>query len=90
MMTLNIELPLEKISRFNERAKLIGLSPDDFAKRVVEIIVDTPDEEFESWLETLEILADKDFAFKLQESINQVERGEVEDWEKVKQELGIA
>lgn len=88
-MTLNIELPSEKMDRLNERAKLIGLSPDDFAKRVFEIIIDTPDDEFESWLETLEILADKDFTLKLQESINQVERGEVEDWDQVKQELGI-
>jgi len=88
-MTLNIELPSDKLHRFNERVKLIGLSPDDFAKRVVELIVDTPDDEFESWLETLEILADKNFAIKLQESMNQVERGEVEDWGEVKRELGI-
>ena len=88
-MILNIELPSDKLHRFNERAKLIGLSADDFAKKVVELIVDTPDDEFESWLETLEILADKDFAARLQESIEQVEAGKVRDWEEVKRELGI-
>lgn len=88
-MTLNIELPSDKLLRFNERAKLIGLSPDDLAQKVVELIADTPDDEFESWLETLEILADKNFALKLQESMAQVERGEVENWAGVKRELGM-
>lgn len=88
-MTLNIELPSDKLLIFNERAKLIGLSPNEFAKRVVELIVDTSDDEFEGWLETLEILSDKGFAIKLKESINQVEQGQVSDWEEVKRELGI-
>jgi len=88
-MTLSIELPSDKLIRFNERAKLIGLSPDEFAQKVVELIVDTSDEEFEGWLETLEILADKDFAIKLKQSIDQVERGQVTDWEEAKRELGI-
>lgn len=88
-MPLNIELPSDKLLRFNERAKLIGLSPDDLAQRVVELIADTPDDEFESWLETLEILADKNFALKLKESMAQVERGEVENWDGVKRELGM-
>lgn len=88
-MPLNIELPSDKLLRFNERAKLIGLSPDDLAQRVVELIADTPDDEFESWLETLEILADKNFALKLKESMAQVERGEVENWDRVKRELGM-
>ena len=87
-MTLNIELPSDKLLRFNERAKLIGLSPNEFAKRVVELIVDTSDDEFDGWLETLEILSDKDFAIRLKESINQVEQGQVSDWEEVKRELG--
>lgn len=88
-MPLNIELPSDKLLRFNERAKLIGLSPDDLAQRVVELIADTSDDEFESWLETLEILADKNFALKLKESMAQVERGEVENWDGVKRELGM-
>ena len=88
-MPINIELPSDKLLRFNERAKLIGLSPDDLAQRVVELIADTPDDEFESWLETLEILADKNFALKLNESMAQVERGEVENWDRVKRELGM-
>lgn len=88
-MPINIELPSDKLLRFNERAKLIGLSPDDLAQRVVELIADTPDDEFESWLETLEILADKNFALKLKESMAQVERGEVENWDGVKRELGM-
>ncbi len=88
-MPINIELPSDKLLRFNERAKLIGLSPDDLAQRVVELIADTPDDEFESWLETLEILADKNFALKLKESMAQVERGEVENWDRVKRELGM-
>jgi|GEM_PF-2697975 len=88
-MTLNIELPSDTLHRFNERAKLVGLSPDDFAKKVVELIVDTPDDEFESWLETLEILADKDFAIKLKESIKQAEDGYLTDWEEAKRELAM-
>jgi len=88
-MTLNIELPSDKIGRFNERAKLTGLSPDEFARKIVELIVDTTEDEFESWLETLEILADKDFANKLEQSINQAENGQLTEWEDAKRELGI-
>lgn len=88
-MTLNIELPAEKLRRFNERASRVGLSPNDFAQKVVDLIIDTSDEEFESWLETLEILADKNFTLKLQQSMNQVAHGEVEDWNEVKRELGL-
>ncbi len=88
-MTLNIELPSDKLDRFNERAKLVGLSPDEFAQKMVEIIVDTPKSEFEGWLETLEILADKNFAVRLKESIGQAEKGQATDWEEAKRELGI-
>ena len=88
-MTLNIELSSDKLLRFNERAKLIGLSPNEFAQRVVELIVDTSDDQFEGWLETLEILADKNFTIRLKESINQVEQGQISDWGEVKRELGI-
>lgn len=88
-MTLNIELPSDKVARFNERAKLTGLSPEEFARKIVELIVDTSDNEFESWLETLEILADKDFAIKLKQSIGQAEKGQVTDWKEAKRELGL-
>ncbi len=88
-MTLNIELPSDKVVRFNERAKLTGLSPEAFARKIVELIVDTSDDEFESWLETLEILADKDFAIKLEKSIAQSEEGQLTNWEEAKRELGL-
>jgi len=88
-MTLNIELPSDKVARFNERAKLTGLSPEEFARKIVELIVDTSDNEFESWLETLEILADEDFAIKLKQSIGQAEKGQVTDWKEAKRELGL-
>jgi hypothetical protein len=88
-MALNIELSSDKLLRFNERAKLVGLSPEEFAQKVVELIVDTSDEEFEGWLETLEIFLDRDFTIRLKESINQAVRGQVTDWEEAKRELGI-
>jgi hypothetical protein len=56
---------------------------------VVELIVDTSDDEFDGWLETLEILSDKNFTIKFKESINQIEQGQVSDWEEAKRELGI-
>lgn len=89
-MTLNIELSSEKVTRLNERAKLIGVSPDEFARRVIEFIADTPDDEFESWIETMEILLDKDFVIKLMKSIRQAEEGRLTDWQKTKVELGLA
>jgi len=88
-MTLNIELPSDKVVRFNERAKLTGLSPEAFARKIVELIVDTSEDEFESWLETLEILANKNFSGMLRQSIDQAERGQLRDWEEVKRELEL-
>lgn len=89
-MTLNIELSSEKVTRLNERAKLIGISSEEFARRMIEFIADTPDDEFESWLETLEILLDKNFAIRLMKSIKQAEEGQLNDWQKTKVELGLA
>ncbi|GAB4178030.1 MAG: type II toxin-antitoxin system Phd/YefM family antitoxin [Coleofasciculaceae cyanobacterium] len=46
-------------------------------------------EQFASLLETLEILADSEFAHRLQESIAQAERGETISWEAAKAKLGL-
>lgn len=89
-MTLNIELSSAKAIRLNERAKMIGVSPEEFAKRVIEFIADTSDDEFESWLETLEIILDKDFSTRLIKSIKQAEEGQLKDWQETKVELGLA
>lgn len=88
-MTLNLELPTDKIARFNARAKLTGLSPEEFARKIVELIVDTSEDEFESWLETVEILADRDFTARLKQSISEAERGQLTSWEEAKQELEL-
>ncbi len=88
-MTLNLEIPSEKIVRFNERVKMTGLSPAEFAQKIVELIVDTSEAEFESWLETLEILSEKDFVAKLKQSMHQAEQGQVTSWEEAKRELEL-
>jgi antitoxin YefM len=46
-------------------------------------------EQFESLLETLAILSDREFANQLQESIAQAERGETISWKEVKVKLGL-
>lgn len=46
-------------------------------------------EQFESLLETLEILSEQKFANQLQESIAQAERGEMIRWEEAKAKLGL-
>ncbi len=46
-------------------------------------------EQFESLLETLAILSDREFAHQLQESISQGERGETISWKEVKAKLGL-
>ncbi|GAX39311.1 putative prevent-host-death family protein [Tolypothrix sp. NIES-4075] len=46
-------------------------------------------EQYESLLETLSILSDRNFANQLQESITQAERGEIISWEEAKAKLGI-
>jgi len=46
-------------------------------------------EQFESLLETLSILSDREFAHQLQESIAQGERGETVSWEEAKGKLGL-
>ncbi|MCW5314987.1 type II toxin-antitoxin system prevent-host-death family antitoxin [Nostoc sp. KVJ3] len=46
-------------------------------------------EKYESLLETLEILSDKEFTQELQESIAQGERGETISWNDAKLKLGL-
>ncbi|MHC5933136.1 type II toxin-antitoxin system Phd/YefM family antitoxin [Nostoc sp.] len=46
-------------------------------------------EQFESLLETLAILSDREFADQLGESIDQGERGETIKWKEVKAQLGL-
>ncbi len=89
-MTLTLELPSEKVVRFNERAQLTGLSPEEFARKIVELIVDTSQDEFESWMETLEVLSDKDFSVKLKQSMLQADHGQLTSWEDAKRELEIS
>jgi hypothetical protein len=88
-MTLSIELPSEKILKFQQKAKAAGLPPDEFAKKIVEIIIDASEDELESWIETSEILSDKQFAHKLLQSIDQAKEGRLHDWKEVKKELDL-
>lgn len=46
-------------------------------------------EQYESLLETLSVLCDREFAHTLQESIAQAERGETISWEEAKAKLGL-
>ncbi|MDF5734414.1 MULTISPECIES: type II toxin-antitoxin system Phd/YefM family antitoxin [unclassified Nostoc] len=46
-------------------------------------------EQFESLLETLAILSDREFAHQLQESISQEKREETISWKEVKAQLGL-
>jgi hypothetical protein len=88
-MTLSIELPSEKILKFEQKAKIAGLPPEVLAKKLVEIFIDTSQDELESWVETTEILSDKGFAHRLFQSIDQAEKGQLSDWREVKKELGL-
>ncbi len=88
-MTLNIELSSEKTRRLNKHAKRLGISPEEYIEKLIEFILEIPDEEIESWIETLEILSDEQFALKLEESIKQADEGNTTDWESAKRELNI-
>ncbi|MEH2191275.1 MAG: type II toxin-antitoxin system Phd/YefM family antitoxin [Nostoc sp.] len=46
-------------------------------------------EQFESLLETLAILSDREFAHQLQESISQGEQQETISWKEAKAQLGL-
>ncbi len=46
-------------------------------------------EQYESLLETLSILCDKEFAKRLHESIAEAEQGESISWEEAKAKLGL-
>lgn len=46
-------------------------------------------EQYESLLETLATLSDREFAYKLQESIAQGKRGETISWKDAKAKLGL-
>ncbi|MBN3871672.1 type II toxin-antitoxin system Phd/YefM family antitoxin [Nostoc sp. JL33] len=46
-------------------------------------------DQFESLLETLAILSDREFAHQLRESIDQGERGETINWKEAKAQLGL-
>lgn len=46
-------------------------------------------QQFESLMETLDILSDQTFSQQLEESINQIKQGETVSWEKAKEKLGL-
>ncbi|MBE9035325.1 type II toxin-antitoxin system Phd/YefM family antitoxin [aff. Roholtiella sp. LEGE 12411] len=46
-------------------------------------------EQFESLLETLAILSDREFAHQLEQSIAQAEQGKTISWKEVKAKLGL-
>lgn len=80
-MTLNIELSSAKAHKLDTHAQQMGISAEEFIERLIEFVLETSDEEFDNWIETLEILSDKSFTAKLETSIKQVERGKVTVWE---------
>ena len=89
-MMLSIELPPAKIQRLNDRVKHLGVSAEEFAGKLLEFIAEASDEDFEGWIETLEIFLDKEFTAKLKNSIQEAEEGNLTDWNKAKSELGLA
>ncbi|MFQ5638408.1 MAG: hypothetical protein ACE5IR_10490 [bacterium] len=89
-MTLTLQLPSTKTRKLNERAKNFGITAEEFAEKVLEFIADASDEDFESWIETLEILLDREFVQELEASIKQVQEGKVTEWDQAKRELGLA
>jgi putative component of toxin-antitoxin plasmid stabilization module len=88
-MTLNVEISSAKLRELNERAKQIGVSPEKLAGRMIDMFVDVSQEDLDGWIETLELLSDRDFSSRLQKSIEQAQDGEVVDWKDVKRELGM-
>ena len=88
-MTFNVELPPAKARKLNKHAKHLGISAEELIERLIEFIIEIPDEECESWIVTLEILSDKTFAAKLEQSIKQAKEGKLTDWETAKRELEL-
>jgi hypothetical protein len=87
---ITVELSPAKLDRFRERAERLGVSPEKLAGYLIEFIVETSEEDFEGWMETLDILSDQKFSSDLKESVKQAQEGKVTDWNDAKRELGIA
>ncbi len=89
-MTVKIELSPAKTRKLNRQARQLGISVEEFVERLIDFAVQVSDEEYEGWLETLEILSDRSFTARLIESIQQAEKGKLVEWETAKRELGLA
>jgi len=89
-MTVKIELSPAKTRKLNKQARQLGISVEEFVERLIDFAVQVSDEEYEGWLETLEILSDRSFTARLIESIQQAEKGKLVEWETAKRELGLA
>ncbi|MCK6621334.1 MAG: hypothetical protein HUU32_14145 [Calditrichaceae bacterium] len=88
-MTVKIELSPAKTRKLNKQARKLGISVEELVERLIDVAVQVSEEEYEGWLETLEILSDRAFTARLFESIQQAEKGKLVEWETAKRELGL-
>lgn len=89
-MALTIDLSSAKTRKLNKHAKQLGISGEELVERFIEFILEVSDKEFESWIETLEILVDKPFTSQLEKSVQEAEDGKTTNWNAAKQELGLS
>ncbi len=87
-MTLTIDLSPKKEIRLKKQANALGITSEEYINKLIDLILEASNDDFESWIETLDILSDSEFTAKLKESMKQVETGKITDWEKAKKELG--
>ncbi len=88
-MTVKIELSPAKTRKLNKQARKLGISVEELVERLIDVAVQISDKEYESWLETIEILSDRAFTARLIESIQQAEKGKLIEWETARRELGL-
>ncbi len=88
-MTITLSIPIPKLKRLEKRAHILGVSSQSLAESVLEQLLNKSDSEFESWIETMEILSDKKMMKAVHQSGKDIAHHRSRSWEEYKNEMGL-
>jgi hypothetical protein len=76
-MTLTIDIPKDRLKKLTHRIKNYGLAPEEFAQSLLEYFSEDSNIDLDSWIETLEVLNDKDMMRAIKKSKEDFSNGRV-------------
>ena len=88
-MTITISMPKTKLKRLEKRAQSLGVSSQHLAQRLLEQMLNKSESEFDSWIETYEVLADTQLMKAIRQSKSAHTKNKARSWEEVKRSVRL-